>query len=138
MVTQNQKRPYLVIPKLIEQPTWGGTYIVEAKQWANKKELTGKKIGQSYELYDKSNLSLALTSSDDTFFGEIADPKQVKNQTSPAGTITISDLISTDPEAVLGKKNVATYGPSMHLLLKFTQALGNSFQLHVADGVTHS
>ena len=25
----NYLKPYLVIPKLIEQPTWGGSYIVE-------------------------------------------------------------------------------------------------------------
>ncbi len=126
-----------MIPKLIEQPTWGGTYIVEAKHWNAKKELAGKKIGQSYELYDKSNLSLVQNSSDSSFFGEIADPKLVKEQSSIAGTLPISQLIAADPEGVLGSTIVSTYGNSMHLLLKFTQALGNSFQLHIADGVAH-
>lgn len=130
-------RPYLVIPKLIEQPTWGGTYIAETKQWDNMPGLTGKKIGQSYELYDKSNLSLVTRSDDPAFAPELADNKSVEQQTSVDGAITLSDLIRENPEHVLGKSMVDKYGASMHLLLKFTQALGNSFQLHVPDGTKH-
>ncbi len=130
-------RPYLVIPKLIEQPTWGGTYIVETKQWQQKHELIGKKIGQSYELYDKSNLSLAPSSEDSSFTGEITDSKLVEQQTQVKNSIGLQQLILDDPINILGQRIVETYGPSMHLLLKFTQALGNSFQLHVSDGVNH-
>jgi len=129
-------RPYLVVPKLIEQPTWGGTYIVEAKHWQTKSELIGKKIGQSYELYDKSNLSLFLASDDVSFVGELADSTCVKQQSIIPNSISLSDLIAQDPIGILGKRIVDTYGTSMHLLLKFTQALGNSFQLHVSDGST--
>lgn len=115
-------RPYLVIPKLIEQPTWGGTYIQKTKKWENLHWLAGKKIGQSYELYDKSNLSLATDSLDPRFVGELADSKSVALQTSPPNSIPLSSLV---------------FGTTMPLLLKFTQALGNSFQLHIPDGMNH-
>ncbi len=131
----NLTRPYLVIPKLIEQPTWGGTYIAESKGWQNRPDLAGKKIGQSYELYDKSNLSLALSSSDPRFFGEITDNKQVAVQSAPEYSVAIASLISEDATAVLGSRIAKEYGPIMHLLLKYTQALGNSFQLHIPDGI---
>lgn len=130
-------RPYLVIPKLIEQPTWGGTYIVETKQWQQKHELIGKKIGQSYELYDKSNLSLASSSENPSFTGEITDSKHVQDQTSAINSIALSSLIAKNPTSILGEKNILKYGTTMPLLLKLTQALGNSFQLHVSDGVNH-
>ncbi len=133
-----QLRPYLVIPKLIEQPTWGGTYIAEAKKWQHSPILAGKKIGQSYELYDKSNLSLLVTSEDPQFQGEIADTKSVEQQTTVPNSIALTGLITADPAAVLGKRTVKTYGDTMHLLLKFTQALGNSFQLHIPDGVKNN
>lgn len=130
-------RPYLVVPKLIEQPTWGGSYIVETKQWQAKPELKEKKIGQSYELYDKSNLSLSVTSVDPQFVGEIADIKMAQQQTAIPNAVALAELIATDASAVLGKRMANQYGNAMHLLLKFTQALGNSFQLHIPDGVTH-
>jgi len=129
-------RPYLVIPKLILQPTWGGTYIAETKRWENKPSLQGKKIGQSYELYDKSNLSLLRDTSDEAFVGEITNNKSVARQSSAPNSIELTKLIRQDPEAILGIKNAQTYGSSMHLLLKFTQALGNSFQLHIKDGTS--
>lgn len=128
-------RPYLVVPKLIEQPTWGGMYIVESKAWQERADLKGKKIGQSYELYDKSNLSLSVSSADPMFVGEIADNKSVSGQSVIPNSLPLSQLIAMDPAAVLGKRMVSTYGTDMHLLLKFTQALGNSFQLHIPDGV---
>lgn len=130
-------RPYLVIPKLIEQPTWGGTYIVETKKWELLPGITGKKIGQSYELYDKSNLSLADRCDDPMFVPELADNKSVEQQTTVAGAVSITDVIQKDPEGVLGKRVLDRYGMTMPLLLKFTQALGNSFQLHVSDGTNH-
>lgn len=137
VMSDNLTRPYLVIPKLIEQPTWGGTYIVESKGWQNRPDLTGKKIGQSYELYDKSNLSLALSSSDPEFSGEITDNKQVAVQSKREHSVPVAHLISEDAAAVLGNRIVKQYGMSMHLLLKYTQALGNSFQLHIPDGITN-
>lgn len=130
-----QLRPYLVVPKLIEQPTWGGMYIAESKKWQEMPYLAGKKIGQSYELYDKSNLSLSVTSEDPQFVGELADTKTVERQSTIPNAIALADLIASDPDAVMGKRIASQYGKVMHLLLKFTQALGNSFQLHIPDGV---
>ncbi|QQR52772.1 hypothetical protein IPG36_01470 [bacterium] len=73
LTTNELRRPYLVIPKLIKQPTWGGSYIVAAKGWSDHEGLGDLKIGQSYELFSGSNLSL-LTSTDDPLFkGELTD-----------------------------------------------------------------
>ncbi len=130
-------RPYLVIPKLIEQPTWGGTYIVETKAWQDMPGLSGRKIGQSYELYEKSNLSLITDTRDPKFTGELSDNKSVETQSTVPNSVSISSLISEGPEAVLGARIVSSYGAVMPLLLKFTQALGNSFQLHIPDGMKH-
>ncbi len=94
------KKPYLIIPKLIEQPTWGGRYILEMKKWEKGPEFKDSKIGQSYELYGKSKLSQA-TSSD-----------YIKDETN---TLSISEFKEKRPFP----------------LIKFTQARGNSFQLHI-------
>ncbi len=99
-----KQKPYLIIPFLVEQPTWGGSYICEKKGWLNKKGLEGKKIGQSYELYSKSLLSSVVTSTEDKEFScEMAEiiPISVFNEDRPFP------------------------------LIKFTQAKGNSFQLHI-------
>lgn len=106
-----QKKPYLIVPFLVEQPTWGGEYICEKKGWLHGKGLEGKKIGQSYELYGKSHLSRTIKSSDDPFFSPLAQD-----------TIPISVFSEERPFP----------------LIKFTQAKGNSFQLHVRPGVKNS
>ena len=131
------QRAYLVIPKLIEQPTWGGTYIVSQKGWQQKPELTNKKIGQSFELFSASNLSLCTSSLDNHFNGEITNTKQVYTPTALQNSLSLQNLISEDPEAILGVETVNKFGSTMQLLIKFTQALGNSFQLHVKDGTQH-
>ena len=105
------KKPYLVIPFLIEQSTWGGDYICQKKGWLDKEDLKGKKIGQSYELYDKSFLATAITSSEDAAFSP-----------NTKDHISISTFKETRPFP----------------LIKFTQAKGNSFQLHVKTGVRDS
>jgi len=99
-----QKKPYLIIPFLVEQPTWGGDYICEKKGWLHKPGLEGKKIGQSYELYDKSLLATNITSSSDPLFGP-----QVEE---------------SFPVSYFGDEKALP-------LIKFTQAKGNSFQLHI-------
>jgi len=99
-----QKKPYIIIPLLIEQPTWGGSYICDKKGWSKKDGLTRKKIGQSYELYSGTKLALDINSTDDSLFGP-----QYKN------TIDISLFQEAKPFP----------------LIKFTQAKGNSFQLHI-------
>lgn len=102
-----QKKPYLIIPFLVEQPTWGGDYICEKKGWLNKKGLIGKKFGQSYELYSKSLLATTIQSSVDELF-----LPEVEN------TVPVLSFIEDKPFP----------------LIKFTQAKGNSFQLHIKPG----
>jgi len=117
----NLHRPYLVIPKLIDQPTWGGQYIVATKGWIDRKGLGQAKIGQSYELFSGSNLSLLSSSEDPLFAGEFTDRDAVQVQTAPENSIPLSRLLD---------------GSSV-FLIKFTQALGNSFQVHIKAGLKH-
>ncbi len=129
------KRPYLVIPKLIEQPTWGGTYIAEFKQWDIKPSLAGSKIGQSYELFSGSNLSLLDSSKDPLFEGEITDRDEVQNPTSPENSVSLASLIEMSAKDTLGSARAVRSGRKFDLLIKFTQSLGNSFQIHIKDGL---
>ncbi len=117
-----QKKPYLVIPKLIEQPTWGGTYILTLKNWSSRSAIQEKKIGQSYELFGKSKLALAVNdSSDPRFVPEIgfADKSDILTDLFPlkdgVDYVTLQDELEEQ----------------MPLLIKINQAAGNSFQLHV-------
>lgn len=135
--TYDFTRPYLVIPKLIEQPTWGGSYIAITKGWSDRPGLTCK-IGQSYELFSGSNLSPLTRSDDPAFSGELTDRDAVQVQTHPSNAIALSDLIAADPVATLGQAHIAERGNQLGLLAKFTQALGNSFQVHIATGTTHA
>jgi mannose-6-phosphate isomerase class I len=130
------KRPYLVIPKLIEQPTWGGDYIIKSKHWDARSELSGKKIGQSYELFSGSNLSLLTSSEDADFVGELTDRDAVQIATTPAHSIALIQLIEQSPQDVFGNARAAKAG-QFDLLIKFTQSLGNSFQIHIKDGLKH-
>ncbi len=127
------KRPYLVIPKLVEQPTWGGDYIVNFKSWAREKKFQQIKIGQAYELFHGSNLSLLNSSAESEFTGELCLTGMVSEMTTPAHSLSLAQLISEKPEAILGNAVVNAYGKWMPLLIKFTQALGNSFQIHIKD-----
>ena len=105
-------RPYLIIPKLIPQPTWGGNYIANLKGWSKYADLETKKIGQSYELSSASLLSVDVLDSSDPNFFNIVDNNQIN------GTIPVRQLV-----------------PNINLLIKINQALGNSFQLHIKPGV---
>ncbi len=98
--------------ELIEQPSWGGRYIIDLKGLSDSDDWAGKKVGQSYELASTSKL---------------IDPK------TQAATL-FSDLIKQDPEGWLGSAVVAKYGLSISLLIKLTQAKGNSFQVHLPEG----
>ena len=101
-------RPYLVIPKLIDQPTWGGDYIIKLKKWGDITYYKNKKIGQSFELYGESLLATDIYSTKDSGF-------------SPASKgIPINSVL--------------TNGKTVPLLIKINQALGNSFQLHIKPG----
>lgn len=130
-------RPYLVIPKLIEQPTWGGDYIVTSKGWAARGNLGSIRIGQSYELFSGSNLSLVRSSDDPMFEGELTNSTDVEQPTKLSGAIAVADLVASSPADVLGAAVVQERGDKLELLIKFTQALGNSFQVHIKAGLRH-
>lgn len=123
----SQKRPYLIVPFLIEQPTWGGDYILGLKGWSAHENLQNKKIGQSYELFGRSKLLLTITDTDfNRFLPEFgsADGMGTANQDS--------HLVEGKDYVVISQ--LVKYMP---LLVKMNQAYGNSFQLHIKPGVTH-
>ena len=45
-------------------------------------------------------------------------------------------LIKSDPAGVLGQAVLDKFGPDLSLLIKLTQAKGNSFQVHLPEGQT--
>lgn len=127
-------RPYLIVPKLIPQPTWGGQYIALFKN-LDASLYQNQLIGQSYELSTDTLLSMAGQSSDTPI--EIGDPKDGSSVDLIGDrvlTFSLQSLIDQDPEIILGKKALAQMGPNMQVLIKFTQAKGNSFQVHVVPG----
>lgn len=106
---QTNKRPYIVIPYFVEQPTWGGRYILDAKRWDTRKEFEGLKIGQSYELFSNTRLASSIVSTDDPTFASDS-----KDAPLPVDAVLANAI---EPGVVFP-------------LIKFTQAKGNSFQLH--------
>lgn len=117
-------RPYLVVPRLIEQPTWGGTYILKLKHWTSIGALAGKKIGQSYEIFGKSKLlTTILDSADPRFLPEFAE-----GSGELIGT-QIHDYSSSDFVEI-----ASLFETPMNVLIKLNQAAGNSFQVHVHPG----
>lgn len=106
--------PWRVVDELIEQPSWGGRYIIDLKGLSDAPEWAGKKVGQSYELSRASKLYRPGTE----------EP------------VSFSDVIGANPEAVLGNGVVAKFGTDVSLLIKLTQAKGNSFQAHLPEGRT--
>lgn len=102
-------RPYLIIPKIITQPTWGGDYILKLKGWNKKSFYKDEKIGQTYELCGESLLSENIFDSKSNLFSPNAKGLHIKNFIS---------------------KN-----ENPPLLIKLNQAFGNSFQLHIKPSV---
>jgi hypothetical protein len=117
-------RPYLVVPRLIEQPTWGGSYILETKNWTSIPHLEGKKIGQSYEVFGKSKLLTSVTDS--------ADPCFLPEMAEASGELATEQIHSYSSAEYIEIQSL--FEKPMDLLIKFTQAAGNSFQLHVVPG----
>ncbi len=128
---------FLVIPKLIKQPTWGGNYILNLKKWSKSGAFCKLKIGQSYELYSGSWLRTDLKSSADNNFigalGEADKPDEITYHGEKNKLIALSDLIADNPVGVLGEIAMKKYQGKMNLLIKFTQAKDNSFQLHIGQ-----
>lgn len=136
-------RPYLIIPKLIEQPTWGGDYIRTTKAWDSVAFLRDRKIGQSYELFGSSKIALKVTdSTDPDFLPELgfADKPDIVREHFPLTEgedyLTLSALAKETAVAFFGRAVLEKYA-CMPLLIKLNQASGNSFQLHLRPGETH-
>ena len=102
-------RPWQVQDELIEQPSWGGRYIIDLKGLSNDPAWAGKKVGQSYELARSSKL---INPDDSTVH-------------------RISDLIDQSAPELLGQRVIEKFGTDLSLLIKLTQAKGNSFQVHL-------
>ncbi len=111
-MTNITKAPWQVQDELIEQPSWGGRYIVDLKGLSDDSQWAGKKVGQSYELAKASHL---------------IDPD--------GGAVRpLAELIRSDPAGLLGQAVLDKFGPDLSLLIKLTQAKGNSFQVHLPEG----
>ncbi len=106
--------PWQVKDELIEQPSWGGRYIVDLKGLSDDAQWAGKKVGQSYEMAKASHL---------------LDP-------NGGEAVPLSELIGRDPAGFLGQKVLDKFGSDLSLLIKLTQAKGNSFQVHLPEGKT--
>lgn len=124
-------QPMYVVPVLVEQPTWGGEYIAAQKKLSHP-WLAGKRIGQSFELFSQSWLTPATTPT----FG-FATPAQISNPNFADPSQPRSSLaswIKQDLVATLGQKAADRGWQQMQVLIKFTQAQNNSYQVHVRPG----
>jgi len=129
----NHLKPYLVIPKLIRQNTWGGDYIATEKGIEFPvNEIV--KLGQSYELFSGTKLSMAVSGKE--YEVGFADRDEIDMGISPKSnqSVSLAEMTKDNPELTLGKTTLAK-GKIMPLLLKLTQAKGNSFQLHIKPGL---
>jgi len=104
--------PWRIADELIEQPSWGGRYIIDIKGLGIDPAWAGKKVGQSYELARSSVL---------------IDPESGEHRALP-------ELIAEAPSDLLGAAVISKFGPDLSLLIKLTQAKGNSFQVHLPVG----
>lgn len=113
-MTEITRGPWRVQDELIEQPSWGGRYIIDLKGLSDDPQWQGKKVGQSYELSKAAKL---------------IDPSD--------GTVqALTELIAQDAKSLLGQPVLDAFGPDLSLLIKLTQAKGNSFQVHLPEGET--
>jgi len=130
---------FLIIPRLIEQATWGGEYILESKKWQNA--FPGKAnlcIGQSYELSGDINLNkYCHDTRDPKFGGELILANGKKHyQGHQEDLLSLKNLIQKDPKKMLGAKYLRKHNPKhsgLNILIKYTQAYGNSYQLHLGQ-----
>ncbi|MBT3181900.1 MAG: hypothetical protein HN337_05255 [Deltaproteobacteria bacterium] len=100
-------KPIICDAKIVEQPTWGGTAILKKKGLIDKPEWVGKKAGQAYE--NHAHLPV---------------------KTDDGWSFTVLDVSLVLGEAFLGKVAYRIV-PAMGQLRKYTEAFGNSFQMHL-------
>lgn len=124
-------KPYLLVPKLIPQPTWGGTYIATFKS-LDMSVFGDLFIGQSYELATDSSISTVPRSSLLPIeIGNASDGNTQEVMGDRSTVLSLQSLIDQDPPGILGKRVAEKHANRMKVLIKFTQAKGNSFQVHV-------
>lgn len=125
-------RPYLVVAELIKQDTWGGDFITKMKGLGSHEEFKNFKIGQSYELFGGSQLAREIFDSRDTNFTPSVGTAERDTSLRAVGCATfgLTDLMEQNREEVLGP-NSKKFRYEMRLLLKTTDAQGNSYQLHL-------
>lgn len=126
-------QPYYVVPVMVEQPTWGGSYISGFKN-ISETEVTSKNIGQSFELASDSVLTPNLGSTPAFGLASASDIAHPVWFHKPDSVLSIVELISDNPAAVLGQRFLDAYGSELKILIKFTQAQNNSYQVHVRPG----
>lgn len=122
---------YYIIPLLVEQPTWGGSYIAKKKSLAHDL-VVEKNIGQAFELFDN-----AWITTDDSLNFAFATATNINQPTFSVATgqkQTLQSLIDENPVHVLGPKAIDQGWTNMQVLIKFTQAQNNSYQVHVQPG----
>jgi len=126
-----QFSPRYIIPLLVEQPTWGGGYIAEFKGITDD-SVTGTRVGQAFELFSGSQLTSEANQSYAVASATQLD--QPRYSQKPTDAHSLQTLIDQDPVQVLGEKAVAKNGTALSVLIKFTQAQNNSYQVHVRPG----
>ena len=101
--------PIFCEAEIIEQPTWGGTAILEKKGLLNDPAWRGKKVGQAFENHAYLPINI------------------------PDGwTVSMLDVSLVLGESFLGPVAWAAV-PAMGQLRKDTEAYGNSFKMHLAE-----
>jgi len=124
---------YYIAPLLVEQPTWGGAYIAKFKNLTDT-QLRHAKIGQAFELAKDSLLTSARATAPTYGVASAEDIIHPQWYNLDDTAITLQALIDTDPAGTLGSRALEQLGPNMNILIKFTQAKNNSYQVHVKPG----
>lgn len=124
-------QPFYIIPLLIKQPTWGGSYIVENKRLLHP-SLRDQKIGQSYELSSESRVSVD-PAAQDCFILTDSGLNEAQQFGPSVESFDLQSIVMMNPAAILGEA-WAKKDPTMPLLVKFNQAKNNSYQVHIRPG----
>lgn len=125
-----QYRPLYIVPLMVEQPTWGGNYITRSKELQHEL-VEGRNIGQAFELYNESWVS---PTAGQNFAFATATNLNEPTFAQTTDVIQLQQLIQENLIAILGQEAERRGWNSMQVLIKFTQAQNNSYQVHVMPG----
>jgi mannose-6-phosphate isomerase class I len=125
--------PFYLIPLLVEQPTWGGKYIAEFKNISSP-DIRGRKIGQSFELYGDGFITTTFQNEMPYAYATAGNWLSPQFFNKPDDLQSLQMVINQNPETILGRRVIEKYGANMRVLIKFTQAQNNSYQVHVCSG----